>query len=64
MEISENNGNLFLDATNQKRLEIPRMAPRLSTSQHEQILSMTVQEFSNDEIAEFIPCTVRAVRRI
>jgi SOS response regulatory protein OraA/RecX len=40
------------------------MAPRLSKSQHEQIRSIILQGFSNEEITEIIPYTPRAARRI
>jgi hypothetical protein len=40
------------------------MAPRLPNFKHKQILSMILRGFSNDEIANLIPCTTRAVRRI
>ncbi|KAK7928432.1 hypothetical protein PG985_005430 [Apiospora marii] len=39
------------------------MAPRLSKSQHDQMLSMITRGSTNDDIAEAIPCSERAVRR-
>ena len=39
------------------------MAPRLSKSQHDQILSMIIRGCENKEISEAIPCTLRAIRR-
>ncbi|KAK6858619.1 hypothetical protein PG995_005183 [Apiospora arundinis] len=39
------------------------MAPRLSKSQHERMLSMISRGSANDEIVEAIPCSDRAVRR-
>lgn len=40
------------------------MAPRLSKAQHEQILSMIIRGFPNKDIANIVPCTSRAIRRI
>lgn len=40
------------------------MAPRLSKSQHERILSMILRGFSNKDIAKDVSCTLRALRRI
>lgn len=39
------------------------MAPRLSKAHHEQILSMILRGYSNENIGESVPCTTRAVRR-
>lgn len=40
------------------------MAPQLALSQREQIYAMILRELPNNEIAETVGCSERAVRRI